>query len=136
MLRIATHLIAAVVLFGSVSVAPAAVTTIDTCGQTLSGLGVLTQDLDCGGSGLGVLIDLTGKLDLAGFTIANAGTGIFCVRGCTVFSSGTPGVIRDSANNGISSNGRKVTIENIMVTGSGGFGVRQSAPPIGRWRNL
>jgi len=87
-LLIASHFAVAVVFLGSAHAAPVPVTS---CGQTVSGVGVLTADLDCSATtGPAVKLKRGAHLELGSFTLTATDTGVLCDTGrCTVTGPGT-----------------------------------------------
>jgi hypothetical protein len=119
-------------IVGWVSPALAAATEVTTCGQTFSGSGFLSADLDCSAvSGDAVVID-GGTLDLRGFTIVGGdGAGVFCSKGCRVKSEPAGGRIINAAKQGVAKGdviseapGRTVRLQGVILDGNVGGGVR------------
>lgn len=73
-----------------------AVTAVTTCGQTVTGPGMLVADLDCSaGPDPAIILNNGALLDLAGFTLTGTTTGVRCEVGrCKIVG---PGTIRRSA---------------------------------------
>lgn len=122
-------------LVASVSGLALAQTTVDTCGQTYSGDGVLVADLDCSlFPGFAVVIDGKGTLDLAGFTLS-ATEGVQCTAngGCTIHSSVVGGTIEGQGLAGFLTGVKyaanlvvsDITIRNFY-RGTDGFGITAS----------
>jgi hypothetical protein len=79
------------ILLGSIPVARASDTPVTACGQTVSGVGVLTADLDCSATaGPAVKLAKGARLELGGFTLTATDTGVLCDTGrCAVTGPGT-----------------------------------------------
>lgn len=104
-------------------------TVVTACGQHVAGAAVLAADLDCtgyvgpndGSGDAAVILDTKGSvLDLAGFTISDAYTGVRCNERCEIKN----GTIRDTVGAGVV--GEKTTISNMTLTHVGyntGWGV-------------
>ena len=100
-------------------------TPVSSCGQTVSGSGFLTGDLDCSATSDPAVIIDGGALDLKGFTITGSdtsGTPVLCTRSCSIVSEPPGGQVTNGAGYGIfgSPSGGKanVKIRNIVVTGN------------------
>jgi Right handed beta helix region len=95
----------------------AAATEVNTCGQTLSGSGYLSADLDCSAYvGSAVIIE-RGSLDLRGFTLTDGSVGgVRCDRSCTI-SSEPPGGMIMGGGGGIFGPGVGVGKVNIRLKG-------------------
>lgn len=80
-----------IALCGGVAVARADATPVTACGQTVSGNGALTADLDCSATaGPAVTLAPGAHLDLGGFTLTSTDTGVLCDTGrCAVSGPGT-----------------------------------------------
>ncbi len=93
---------------------------ITDCGQEFAGAGYLTRDLDClSTTGPAVLLNGTGSLDLAGFSITSVDAGVICAQSCSITG---PGTISAVAGNGISAAGA-LKVTGVDVIGNGGDGV-------------
>ena len=107
----------------------AAVTTVSTCGELVSGSAVLAGDLDCSATGdYAVTVD-GGTLDLAGYTITGHATfqTIRCTKTCTIRSEPPGGTVMGGLEGvvGFPSGGGKanVRLRDVVVSGSSGEGV-------------
>ncbi len=107
-------------------------TIVNTCGQVVSGKGVLSADLDCTGfPAAAVTLTKGAKLDLAGFTLTGGDAdAIFCEHSCTVLSSSTQtGVVQNATGSGIGTFSNVCCdnvvkrVVNVRITGNGGSGV-------------
>lgn len=76
---------------------------VTTCGQFYEGVGVLTGNLDCTGSGApGVHLGHSSTLDLAGFTLSGGdGDGVLCDDRCAVISTDPGAEISGFAGYGV-----------------------------------
>ena len=75
----------------------AAQTTVVSCGQMVTGTGVLTADLDCSAFAgpSAVILSASGSLDLAGFALHGplVGEAVRCDGDCTITSSAAGGML-------------------------------------------
>jgi len=92
---------------------------VNTCGQTFSGKGFLSGDLDCTGfDGWAITIGRKGSLELRGFTISGGQATrrvVFCTKHCEIIG---PGAIVGAAGSGVQANGR-VRIRNVSISNNG-----------------
>jgi len=127
--------------------ARAATMQITTCGQLVKTNAVVTQDLDCAGTGIlvgasGITIDLQGHVlkgsgggtygvfDISGYddvmikngVVRNFGTGVWAVNGADELTVSNV-VAAGNAVNGVVIDGSSASIASSTVSGNGGTGV-------------
>ena len=140
--------------------AAAATPTVDVtaCGQTVpdATIGLLTVDLDCGGSSAGVILGRRSTLQMNGHVIANTTIGVQCgATRCTVVGPGeiydatqvavgTPGVaskfkivvssldVHDCAAGIVDGQASRITATDVTVVRMSGYGLYAESYPFGR----
>ena len=87
---------------------------VDTCGQTVTGSGLLAGDLDCssGLPSINVVLRPGASLDLRGFTLTGD---VICLGSCTVFSTLPNGTIAGGVKNVGFEQVGTITVKGIAV---------------------
>jgi hypothetical protein len=104
---------------------------VNTCGQTVSGLGYLNADLTCTGmSGPAIILQPGATLDLRGHILESESDGVLCNASCTVLSSVAGGTIRNCPGTAVTTEFQefttKVRISDLTLDGNGnGVSVHQ-----------